>query len=110
MGDLVRLIAPPGTDECNYGTERYPVHDDGTVMVPEEAVSSLVGVGGFARVRDAAGDDRSGETVPVRGPAGCDAVSWSGVTYALDGQGLFRVPVEAACDLVAHGFAVATEG
>ena len=45
---LVRLIAPPGTDECNFGTVRYRVHDDGTVTVPAEVAKDLVHGAGFA--------------------------------------------------------------
>jgi hypothetical protein len=45
---MVRLIAPPGTDECNIGTTRYRVHDDGSVLVPESAVPVLTTIAGFA--------------------------------------------------------------
>lgn len=45
---MVRLIAPPGTDECNFGTVRYRVHDDGTVTVPAEVAADLVHGAGFA--------------------------------------------------------------
>ena len=40
---MVRLIAPPGTDEGNIGTPRYRVHDDGSVLVPV-----LTTIAGFA--------------------------------------------------------------
>jgi len=45
---MVRLIAPPGTDECNFGTVRYRVGDDGTVTVPAEVAKDLVHGAGFA--------------------------------------------------------------
>lgn len=45
---LVRLVAPPGTDECNFGTVRYHVHDDGTVTVPAEVAKDLVHGAGFS--------------------------------------------------------------
>lgn len=45
---MVVLIAPPGTDECNFGTVRYRVHDDGTVTVPAEVAKDLVHGAGFA--------------------------------------------------------------
>jgi hypothetical protein len=45
---LVRLIAPPGTDGCSFGTTRYPVGDDGCVLVPASAVPVLTTIGGFA--------------------------------------------------------------
>jgi hypothetical protein len=44
---MVRLIAPPGTDEANYGTTRYKVHDDGTITVPAEVAKDLVHGAGF---------------------------------------------------------------
>ncbi len=46
--NLVRLIAPPGTDECNFGTVRYRVGDDGTVTVPAEVAKDLVHGAGFS--------------------------------------------------------------
>jgi hypothetical protein len=45
---MVRLVAPTGTDECNFGTTRYRVGDDGTVVVPEEAAKDLVHGAGFS--------------------------------------------------------------
>jgi hypothetical protein len=45
---LVRLIAPAGADECNYGTTRYRVGADGTVVVPEMVAQDLVHGAGFA--------------------------------------------------------------
>jgi hypothetical protein len=45
---MVRLIAPSGTDECNYGTDRYRVHEDGTVTVPAEVAKDLVHGAGLA--------------------------------------------------------------
>jgi hypothetical protein len=47
MSNLVRLIAPAGTDECNYGQVRYHVHEDMHVDVPQEAVDGLTRIGGF---------------------------------------------------------------
>jgi hypothetical protein len=45
---LVRLIAPPGTDGCSFGTTRYPVGDDGTVIVPMTVAQDLMHGAGFA--------------------------------------------------------------
>jgi hypothetical protein len=39
---MVRLVAPAGTDECNFGTVRYRVGDDGTVVVPEQVAADLM--------------------------------------------------------------------
>lgn len=61
---MVRLIAPPGTDECNFGTTRYRVHDDGTVTVPEQVARDLVHGAGFAPApKQPAGEDGHGADV-----------------------------------------------
>jgi hypothetical protein len=61
---LVRLIAPPGTDECNFGTVRYRVHDDGTVTVPAEVATDLVHGAGFALAPDQPASGGVGADVP----------------------------------------------
>jgi hypothetical protein len=38
---------PPGCDQANIGTVKYPVHDDGCVLVPASAVPVLTTTGGF---------------------------------------------------------------
>jgi hypothetical protein len=66
MSNLVRLIAPRGTDECNFGEVAYRVHEDGHVDVPQEAVPALTTVGGFvvAPIQPApAGEDGTGSDV-----------------------------------------------
>jgi hypothetical protein len=45
---LVRLIAPKGTDEANFGTTAYRVADDGTITVPEQVAVDLMHGAGFA--------------------------------------------------------------
>ena len=65
---MVRLIAPPGTDECNFGTTRYRVHDDGTVTVPEQVARDLVHGAGFARERT---ERASGRRRSWRGCSAC---------------------------------------
>ena len=45
---MVRLVVPAGTDECNFGTTRYRVHEDGTITVPAEVAKDLVHGAGFA--------------------------------------------------------------
>ncbi len=45
---MIRLIAPPGCQDCGVGTVRYHVDADGTVDVPASAVGPLTTVGGFA--------------------------------------------------------------
>jgi hypothetical protein len=45
---MVVLIAPRGTDEANYGTTRYKIHDDGTITVPMSVAVDLMHGAGFA--------------------------------------------------------------
>jgi hypothetical protein len=53
MSDLVRLRAPKGTDECNIGTARYTIHEDGFFYLPrEENIDGLLRVGGFIVASD----------------------------------------------------------
>jgi hypothetical protein len=53
MSRLVRLLAPPGTDEANIGTNKYKVHDDGFFYVGcEENLEGMLKVGGFTIAAD----------------------------------------------------------
>jgi hypothetical protein len=57
MPKMVKLIAPQGTDECNQGTVRYRVHEDGTVTVPDYVAADLMHGAGFALAPDQPADD-----------------------------------------------------
>ena len=103
---LVRLYAGEGQDEANYGTERFPVHEDHTLEVPPEAVDSLVRVGGFARIADGAPAPQGHIALIHPQSIGC---SWGGVSYAPDVNGVVIVPSAAAGDLLAHGFKPASD-
>jgi len=98
---MVRLYASEGQDEANYGTERFRVHEDHTVDVPSEAVDSLVRVGGFERIADAAPVPQGHVALAHPQGIGC---SWGGTVYPPDAEGLVIVPIAAAADLLAHGF------
>lgn len=109
-----RLRAPEGTDEANVGEERFPVHDDGTIEVPDDAADALMKVGGFTEVPDEAATEAL-ETVAAEEAAepsllakvqnpdktGC---SWGGHSYEPDADGVVHVPHAAVADLTAHGF------
>lgn len=97
-----KLRAPAGTDEANFGAERFRVDNDGTVNVPDEAVESLTGVGGFTA---------DAEVTPVpdgmvrmqhaHPGASCTIATQS---FTADEAGILAVPLAAAADLLAHGF------
>ncbi len=105
---LVRLIAPPGCDEANYGANRFKVHEDGTVLVPREAVDGLMHTGGFAPAEHPAPAPSVGFAF-MRGLPGCTNCSWGRENFEANEQGLFRVPQEAISDLLPHGFQLVGE-
>lgn len=125
MSALIALRAVFGQHEANHGTRRYHVDGDGLLHVPAEAALFLVSKGGFAvaktNVAQVPGDshplplpeDARSATDPnslVRlhhdEAAGC---SHGGYKYRSDENGDVFVPAEAAADLMAHGFAPATQ-
>jgi hypothetical protein len=68
---MIRLLPPPGCDECSYGEVRYKVHEAGYVDVPEAAVDGLTRVGGFTLAPDQptqAGDEASRAVAPMANP------------------------------------------
>jgi hypothetical protein len=71
---LVRLIAPPGCDQASIGTTRYPVHDDGCILVPASAVPALTTIGGFALapVQPALPDDETALSEEAAAAFGAD--------------------------------------
>jgi hypothetical protein len=103
---MVRLYAREGQDEANYGTERFPVHEDHTLEVPSEAVDSLVRIGGFERIADAVPVPQGHVALAHSQGIGC---SWGGTAYPPDAEGLVIVPIAAAADLLVHGFAPVSE-
>jgi len=106
--DLVRLIAPSGCDEANYGEHRFKVHDDGTVLVPQEAVEGLLHTGGFAMAEHLTRAASIGFAF-MRGLPDCANCSWNHQTFEANTDGLFRVPQEAIADLSSHGFQLVGE-
>jgi hypothetical protein len=103
-----RLRAPKGTDEANYGQTAFKVQDDGTVDVPDEAVASLVGVGGFSEVTEPAPavDSDPADGATLKAPEGATSCSWGGQTFDVDENGTVKVPHESVGDLIGHGFEV----
>jgi hypothetical protein len=102
----LHLRAPHGTDEANYGGQRYRVDNDHVVDVPPEAAPGLLVRGGFVVERTAPSAELSGDTVKLEHPDGGESVSWGGQIYEAGDQGGITVPIEAANDLGWHGFVV----
>lgn len=111
MSELIALRAAFGQDEANHGTMRYRVDGDGLVRVPREAVSFLIGNGGFTLANTTAAaivgvqPPNADPTHLVRlhhdDAGGC---SYAGSEYPSDERGDVLVPPEAAAELAAHGF------
>jgi hypothetical protein len=104
--ELVKLKAPDGTDEANFGEQRFRVDNDGTILVPKDAAEYFLGVGGFELVKDKS--DAPADEVPeghvlLMHPESVGA-SWGGKSYEPDDNGAITVPAAAAKDLAHHGF------
>ena len=106
MGRMIKLHAPPGTDEANFGTERYRVDNDGTVYVPEEAAADLIASGGF--YADPEPVELPEGMVRLTGPEGASC-SWGGQSFSAGEDGALVVPVGAVAALASHGFSLPTE-
>lgn len=91
-----KLKAPAGTDEANFGTERFRVDNDGTIEVPDEAVGPLLELGGFVEVLP-----------PPVIPDGHALVKHSDPDASCGGERFgdgFLVPVHMVEALKSHGF------
>lgn len=98
-----RLKAPAGTDEANFGTEKYRVDNDGTVVVSDEAAGPLLERGGFTLVSDDAASPPSSSFAKVSHPDNASC-SYGGVTYEPDENGHLTVPLGAVGELASFGF------
>jgi hypothetical protein len=102
-----KLRAPVGTDEANYGENRYRVDNDGIVEVPDAAAQPLMDVGGFVAVDQPSLVSPEIFTDPVaklKAPEGATTCSWSGDVFDVDSTGHVHVPAAAVGALVDHGF------
>ena len=101
----LKLRAPPGTDEANYGTERYRVDNSGEVEMPDDAVEGLLAVGGFVPSTPASGQFVSVGDLLYANPNDPSAsFSWGGVSYTADTNGNIAAPAEIGAQLASHGF------
>jgi hypothetical protein len=96
------LRAAFGQDEANYGAVCYPVDADGFVLVPLDAVSSLIERGGFALLNTE--DEPISVGVIKLHHQDAEGCSYHGQRYPADENGDVLVPAEAAAELSAHNF------
>jgi hypothetical protein len=125
----VTLIVPAGTlgYPIAHGTTSYEPYRDASglwlVDVPPEVAAHLIKVGGFA-MADRRQNSRTADVqirasavqpicpsgmVAMRHPEGIGC-SFAGRGYAPDAKGVVLVPVEAAAELIAHGFRIQEPG
>jgi hypothetical protein len=101
---LVKLRVQPGTDEVNFGGDRYAVNPyDQTVTVPYEAARPLLDRGG-ARLAEPDTPAVPDIEVRMRHPDAGASVSIGGRTYQAGEDGTVTVPFAMAAALTAHGF------
>jgi hypothetical protein len=101
----IRLFSNQGSDECNYGSQRYRVSNAGIVEVDAEAVGPLLAVGGFSlaeEVPPVAVDHGTIRVMHVSDPTA--TCSFAGVSYIPTEDGSVTVPMEAVPHLAWHGF------
>lgn len=102
---MIKLIAPRGTDECNYGTHRCRVDNDLSVWVDEWAVPPLLAVGGFRLANPPQPPIPAGDVKVTNSRDPAATVTVGGVTYEPDG-GILTVPLRYLPDIRPHGFDV----
>jgi hypothetical protein len=100
----ITLKVQKGTDEVNFGGDRYPVNpNDQTVTVPYEAARPLLDRGG-AYLAEPDTPDLPQIEVRMRHADPGASFSIGGRTYQADSDGIVAVPFAMATALAAHGF------
>ncbi len=101
---MVKLKVQPGTDEVNFGGDRYAVNpNDQTAIVPYQAARPLLDRGG-AYLAEPDTPDLPQIEVRMRHADPGASVSIGGRTYQADSDGVVAVPFALATALTAHGF------
>jgi hypothetical protein len=95
---MKKLKAPSGSQGASIGARLFTPDSDGNVMVPDDAVPGLVGVGGFQIMPIPDG------YVVMRSLIGAQSVTTHGETYETDGDNTITVPRDFADDLLSHNF------
>lgn len=100
MAKFKRLQSHQGASEVNVEGVSYPVVNN-EVSVPEEAVASLVHIGGFSAEPDLEPVPADKVRVVHDDATSC---SWAGEVFEPNEAGHFLVPCAAVADLLHHGF------
>ncbi|NPU23948.1 hypothetical protein [Bradyrhizobium denitrificans] len=97
-----KLKAPPGTDEANIGTTKFPVDStDRTITVPDDVdTSGLESAGGFVRLTEPTPLVDAGHSL-MRHASDPNA----SCSFEKSGD-FFMVPSEKVADMESHGFVV----
>jgi hypothetical protein len=100
----IKLKVQKGTDEVNFGGERYPVNPlDWSVTVPYQAAGPLLDRGG-AYVAEPEVTPAPDIEVRMRHADPGASVSTGGRRFTADSDGAVTVPFAMATALAAHGF------
>lgn len=95
---MKKLKGSAGNEGASFGSRLFKADPDGTVMVPDDAVPSLVGVGGFEVMPLPDGH------VKMHSLVGAQIVSTSGQIFETDGDNMIVVPMSLADELISHNF------
>lgn len=101
------MKAPIGSEGANFGTKLFKLDDNGDVFVPDEAVATLSGVGGFELIVEA--QEIPQGQVKLRSLIGPQACSSNGVSYSTGENDEVIVPTDVAEALLSHGFALVAD-
>jgi hypothetical protein len=107
----IALRAVFGQDEVSHGIARFRVGVDGLLFVPAVVAFYLLKNAGFRVVKRSHAAGANPTSLALHSQLfvrmhhrTADACSYGGREYRVDENGYVLVPVEAAADLMAHGF------
>lgn len=104
---MKKMKAPIGSEGANFGTKLFKLDDNGDVFVPDEAVETLAGVGGFELIIEQ--QEIPQGQVKLRSLIGPQSCSSNGVSYSTGDNDEVIVPTDVAEALLSHGFALVAD-
>lgn len=99
---MKKMKAPVGSEGANFGTKLFKLDDNGDVFVPDEAVETLSGVGGFELIIEP--QEIPQGQVKLRSLIGPQSCSSDGISYSTGENDEVIVPTDVAEALLSHGF------